>query len=122
MAIDPIREWRDQYARHCLRVDFEPLPGTTFYASVKPIFPELGIVRTESSPGFVFRDQDLVRDGNDSFEIIFAQSPQLNITHQGHEIRLAPGDATIMQASATGRVGSTKRFGFLEVLVSSAEW
>jgi AraC-like DNA-binding protein len=117
-----IRGWREQYARYCLRVDFEPLPGTTFDASVKPIFPELGIIRTRFSPGFVFRDENLLRDNNDSFEVIFAQSQDLNITHQGHEIRLGPGDATIMQASATGRVGSRKRFGFLEVLASSAEW
>jgi AraC-like DNA-binding protein len=122
MQPDPTREWREQYARYCLRVDFEPLPGTTFDASVKPIFPELGIIRTESSPGFIFRDEDLLRDGNDSFEVIFAQSQELNITHQGCEIRLRPGDATIMQANATGRVGSPKRFGFLEVLVSPADW
>jgi AraC-like DNA-binding protein len=25
MQPDPIREWREQYARRCLRVDFEPL-------------------------------------------------------------------------------------------------
>jgi AraC-like DNA-binding protein len=122
MQPDPIREWREQYGRHCLRVDFEPLPGTTFDASVKPIFPELGIIRTKSSPGFVFRDEDLLTDNNDSFEVIFAQSQDLNITHQGRELRLGPGDATIMQASATGRVGSRKRFGFLELLVSSTEW
>jgi AraC-like DNA-binding protein len=122
MQRDPVREWREQYARCCLNVDFEPLPGTTFHASVKPIFPELRIIRTASSPGFVFRDEDLLRDGNDSFELIVAQSPELNVAHQGSEIRLGPGDATIMQASATGRVGSRERFGFLEVLVSSAEW
>ena len=122
MQRHPVQEWREQYARCCLNVDFEPLPGTTFHASVKPIFPELEIIRTASSPGFIFRDDDLLRDGNDSFELIIAQSQELNIAHQGREIRLAPGDATIMQASATGRVGSRERFGFLEVLVSSAEW
>jgi len=122
MQRDPVREWREQYARCCLRVDFGPLPGTTFHASVKPIFPELGIIRTASSPGFVFRDEDLLQDGNDSFELIVAQSQELDIAHRGREIRLGPGDATIMQASATGRVGSRERFGFLEVLVSSAEW
>ena len=74
MQRDPVREWREQYARCCLRVDFEPLPGTTFHASVKPIFPELRIIRAASSPGFVFRDEDLLRDGNDSFELLIAQS------------------------------------------------
>ena len=119
---DPVREWREQYARCCLDVDFEPSPNATFYASVKPIFPELHVARAALSPGFLFRDEDMLRDGNDSFEFIVAQSGELNIAQQGREIRLGPGDATIMQASATGRVGSRERFGFLEVLVSSAEW
>ena len=106
---DPILEWRQQYARCCLAVDFEPLPGATFSDSVKPIFPELRTARAAMSAGYLFRDDDLLRDGNDSLEVIVAQSPELNITHQGREI--APGDATIMQASATGRVGSRERFG-----------
>ena len=119
---DPILEWREQYARCCLRVDFEPLPGATISASAKPMFPELRTARAALSAGFLFRDDELLRDGNDSLEVIVAQSPNLNITHQGREIRLAPGDATIMQASATGRVGSRESFGFLEVVISSAEW
>jgi AraC-like DNA-binding protein len=119
---DPILEWREQYARCCLTVDFEPLPGAAFSASVKPIFPELRTAQAALSAGFLFRDHDLLRDGNDSLEVIVAQSPELNITHQGREIRLAPGDATIMQASATGRVGSRESFGFLEVVISPAEW
>jgi hypothetical protein len=55
-------------------------------------------------------------------EVIVAQYPELNVTHQGREIKLAPGDATIMQASATGRVGSRESFGFFEAVISSAEW
>jgi hypothetical protein len=51
---DPIREWREQYARHHLRVDFEPLLGSTFRASVMSIFPELRIVRATLSPVFSF--------------------------------------------------------------------
>ena len=122
MQRDPILEWREQYARCCFTVGFEPLPGATFSASVKPIFPELRTARAALSAGFLFRDDDLLRDGNDSLEVIVAQSPELNITHQGREIRLAPGDATIMQANATGRVGSRESFGFFEVVISPAEW
>src|SRR5262249_34287425 len=119
---DPIREWRERYARSCLNVDFEPLAGAPFHASLIPTFPELRLVRAELSPGSVFRDDELLRDGNDGLEIIVAQSPELNVTHQGHEIRLAPGDATMMQASATGRVGSRESFGFMEAVISSAGW
>src|SRR6516225_6073797 len=119
---DPIREWRERYARSCLNVDFEPLADAPFHASLRPTFPELRLIRAELSPGFVFRDDELLRDGNDGLEIIVAQSPELNITHQGCDIRLGPGDATIMQASASGRVGSSDSFGFLEAVISSAEW
>ena len=79
---------REQYARCCLRVDFEPLPGATFRASLKPIFPELRMARAAVSAGYLFREDDLLRDGNDSLEVIVAQSPDLNITHHGREIRL----------------------------------
>src|SRR6516162_6006954 len=97
-------------------------PARPFTASLIPIFPELRLVRAELSPGSVFRDDELLRDGNDSLEVIVAQSPELNVTHQGCEIRLAPGDATMMQASATGRVGSRENFGFLEAVIPSTEW
>jgi len=105
-----------------LNVGFEPLPGARVGASVKPIFPELRTARAALSAGFLFRDDDPLRDGNDSLEVIVAQFPELNIAHQGREIRLAPGDATIMQASATGRLGSRESFGFLEIVISPAEW
>jgi hypothetical protein len=74
---DPIREWREQYARRYLRVDFESLAGTPFHASVKPTFPELRIIRARISPGFLFRDEDLLRDGDGSVGFIVAQSGEL---------------------------------------------
>ena len=80
----PIREWREHYARRCLRVDFEPLADSTFHASVKPIFPELRIVRATLSPGFLFRDEDLLRDGDDSIEFIVPQSGELTAKHDQH--------------------------------------
>ena len=51
---DPIREWREQYARSCLSLDFQPLNGAPFHASVKPIVGEVRIVRTILSPGVAF--------------------------------------------------------------------
>jgi hypothetical protein len=86
---DPVREWRE-HARCCLRIDFEPLPGTTFHASVKLILPELRIVRT-LSPGLGFRDEDLLKDGDDSFGFIIAQSQELTVRQ---DARFSLGVAT----------------------------
>jgi hypothetical protein len=114
---DPIHEWREQYARCCLHLDFKPLDDVPFRASVTPIFTELSIVRTRLCPGFVFRDEDLVRDGDNNFGFLIAQSRNLDNVHQGREVRLAPGDATMMHAIAPGHVGvrrsddSTRRVG-----------
>ena len=95
MQRDPFREWREQYARCCLNVDFEPMPGTTFHASVKPIFPELEIVGTGSTRVSFFATRICSEMATISFEYIVAQSQELNIAHRGREIRLSPGDATV---------------------------
>jgi len=124
MAIqrDPIREWREHYARCCLHLDFAPLNDVSFHASVTPVFAKLPIVRTELSPGFVFRDEDLVRDGDNNFGFLISQSRNLDNMHQGREVRLGLGDATMMQANEPGRVGSCESFGFVEVMIPPAEW
>jgi AraC-like DNA-binding protein len=119
---DPIREWRERYARCCLRVDFEPLPDAIFRASVTSVFPELRAVRAAFSPGFLFRDDDLLRDGDDSIGFIIARSRELTATHLGREVRLAAGDATMMLAGATGGVGSRESCALFDMLIPPAEW
>jgi hypothetical protein len=88
----------------CLKIDFEPLPDSTFHASVKPIIPEPRIIRATLSSGFLFRDEDLLRDGDDSIGFVRAQTRELTAGHLGREVRLAPGDATMMLMGATGGV------------------
>jgi hypothetical protein len=69
-----IREWREQYARRILNIDFKPLSDSPFRASVVPIFDDLRIMRTAINPGVTFRDEELVRDGDDSYWLMIAQS------------------------------------------------
>ena len=114
---DPIGTWREQYARCCINVDFEPLSDVTFRASVKPIFTEPHMAQVAFSPGFVFRDEDLIRDGNDSIGLIIAQSGNPTFRHLGREIRLGSGDATIMLANATGGLGSREHFRYCDMLI-----
>jgi hypothetical protein len=122
MQPDRFREWREQYARRRLRLDFEPLPSTPFHASMKPIFPELRIVRAALSPGFLFRDNDLIRDGDDRVGFVVAQSGQITARHLGREIRLAPGDATMMLMGETGGIGWREDAVLFDMLISPAEW
>lgn len=76
----------------------------------------------DTQPCFVFRDEDLVRDCDDSVSLVIASSRKLNILHGGREVQLARGEAPIMQADAPGRCGSREGFAVSEIMVSPAEW
>jgi AraC-like DNA-binding protein len=89
---------------------------------VKPIFPELRIVRAALSPGFLFRDDDLLRDDDDRIGFVVAVSGELTARHLEREVRVAPGDATMMLMGATGGIGSRENFVVFDMLISPAEW
>jgi AraC-like DNA-binding protein len=114
---DPIRTWREGYARLLLRIDFKPLSEAPFRASVTSIFDDLRIMRTTLSPGITFRDEELVRDGDVSSWLLIAQSPGLEFHHRGRNLRLGCGDATVMHVCETGSMGSSHSFGYLGVMI-----
>ncbi len=116
-----IREWREQYARRILNIDFKPLSDAPFCASVVPIFEDLRIIRATMNPGVTFRDEELVRDGDDSFALMISQSTSLEIEHQRRNLRLSRGDATVMQVCETGSVGSRQHFGYIGMLIPHPE-
>jgi len=119
---DPICEWREGFARHMFNLDFEPMPDTLFRSSFVPIFDALRIARSAFSPGFTFRDKDLVKDGDDAFGLVISGSRSLDITHQGRDLSLGLGDATLMHISATGSVGSRQNFGYIGMMIPHSEF
>ena len=116
---DPIREWRDGFARGMHSIDFRPAPEVPFHASVVPI---LHGVRTALSPGFTFRDEELVKDGGgDAFSLVLSRSKNLEVAQRGQEVRLGHGDATLLHVGETGHVGSSEDFEFIVQMVPYAE-
>ncbi len=118
---DPIHEWREQYARRWLSLDFEPLPDTPFRASIEPVFDELRVVRAKLSPGVTFRDKELVKDGEDAFGFMFSLSGGVHVAHQRRELHLDQGDATLLHVCETGTVGSSRDFGWMTIMVPQVE-
>ncbi|MDE5454125.1 helix-turn-helix domain-containing protein [Bradyrhizobium sp. CSA112] len=102
-------------------IDFEPLPGAPFHVSVRPVLEEPRMVRVSLSPGLSFRDEDMVKDGEDAFGLMFTLGKNVEITHCGRELRLGRGDATILHVCKTGTVGSREEFGFLSTLIPASE-
>src|SRR5215217_4635490 len=106
-------------ARLVLNVDFKPLSDAPFHAAIEPILE--GITRTAHSPGVTFRDEALVRDGNDAYSLLISQSRNLEVTHRRCDLRLGRSDATLMHLCETGSVGSCHDVRFLSIMVPDAE-
>jgi AraC-like DNA-binding protein len=100
-------------------IDFKPVPGVRFHASVVPI---LHGMRTTLSAGFTFRDEELVKDGaSDAFSLVISRANRLEVAQLGHDVRLGRGDATLLQVCETGHVGSAEDFEFIAQLIPHAE-
>jgi AraC-like DNA-binding protein len=97
------------------------MAGAAFHVSVKPVLDKPRIAKVSLSPGLSFRDDGLVRDGDDSFSLIFSLTGNTEVTHCGRELRLGRGDATVLHVCKTGTVGSREEFGYLNVLMSPSE-
>src|SRR5262245_48872552 len=118
---DLLHEWREQFARPLCNIDFEPLPGVPFRASFKLELDPLPIARSSLSPGFTFRDKDLVKDGNDAFALFISQSRRVSITHWRRDLQLDQGDATLLHVCETGRIGSRHGYSNLCVMLPRSE-
>jgi AraC-like DNA-binding protein len=116
---DPIREWREGFARQMHSIDFKPLPDTPFRARIVPV---LDGVHTALSPGLTFRDEELVKDGGgEAFALIMCRSRNLEVAQLGREARLGRGDATLLHVSETGHLGSKQSFEFVVQMIPYAE-
>jgi AraC-like DNA-binding protein len=116
---DPIREWREGFARGMHSIDFRPVSDVPFHASLVPI---LRGVRTVLSPGFTFRDEELVKDGGGAaFSLVLSRSNDLQVAQLGHDVQLGHGDATLLHVGETGHVGSSENFEFIVQMIPYAE-
>lgn len=122
MPHDPLREWQERYSRSGTRLGFKPATDAPFYSSVESICNSPRIVRSTLSPGLLFRDRNMVEDGDDNVSLVVSLGRSLNISHRGREVCLARNEAIIMQADAPGSAGTKQQFAVLEVSIAQREW
>jgi AraC-like DNA-binding protein len=122
MRRDPASDWQERYACYGTQLAFRPVDNTRIASSVQPICNVPRIVRTSLSPGLVWRDRGMVRDGNDNINLAVSFENDLNLRQHGREISLRRNQATIMQADAPGAAGTRRQFKVLEVSIPQPEW
>lgn len=117
---DPIGQWREDYARCMLQLDFEPASDAPFHVSTEPIVEGIRIARSSFSPGFTIRDEELVKNSDDSFALLISRSKQINVMKWRH-FQLGHGDGCLMRTSDPGTLGSTERFSYVAMMIPFAE-
>jgi AraC-like DNA-binding protein len=122
MPYDPLHEWQERYSRSGTRLGFKPQTDAPFYSSVESICNSPRIVRSALSPGLIFRDRKMVRDGDDNVSLVVSLGRALSISHRRREASLSRNEAIIMQADAPGSAGTREQFAVLEVSIAQREW
>jgi AraC-like DNA-binding protein len=122
MPHDPLREWQERYSRSGTRLGFKPEPNALFYSTVESICDSPRVVRSTLSPGLLFRDKKMARDGDDNVSLVVSLGRTLSISHRNREACLARNEAILMQADAPGSAGTRQPFAVIEVSIAQREW
>lgn len=120
MPIGSVKIWRDLVGRRLLSLDFKP-SSEEFWADVESIPVPLRTAVVSQSPGCSFRDNELVRDGDDAFSLAICRRGRIAVTHRGRETVLGPGDAVMLRTSDTGMLASAKPFTHCSVIFPAEE-
>lgn len=119
--ISSLKVWRDVVGRRLLNLDFDPVSPEDFWAKVEPMAGPVRTATLRQSAGHTFRDQELVRDGDDDFALAVSRGSRIRVDHRGQEIVLGPGDAAFLRSSSTGGLASAKPFSHCLVVFPAAE-
>ena len=118
---DPVRKWREEYARCMLHLDFEPIPDSEFRFSTVNVIDGIRLVNSFFGPGFTVRDADLIKRGDDSFALVISRSKHIIVDKQFQHFPLGRGDAALLRICEAGRLGATSNFNYVALMVPSAE-
>ena len=103
-----------------IRLDFEPIPDTRFMVAMQPVVPGMRMLRSTFSPGFTLRDDDLIKDGDDSIGIVISRSNRIDV-FKSRDFQLGHGDAAMLRVSEPGRLGSVENFQYVALMVPAIE-
>ena len=119
---DALPVWREEICRGLLGLDFKPLADVPFSATIQPIFAnnDIKVVRWNDSPGVTFRDEQLVKDGDDSFALVYPERGSITLDHLGHTRRLSGGEGAFLHTIRPGTMGSSGKSQYIAMLVPRA--
>ncbi len=111
--------WREDICQRLLRLDFEPQGEVPFQGSIKPVLDGDGVkvVQWSHSAGRLSRNNNLVKDGIDSFALLFPIKASAFIKHRCFDVKVKAGEALLMRNNEPGSVETGGASEFLGVMV-----
>jgi len=117
-ARDRLPVWRDVFGRTMVRLDIEPVKGTSFHAEGALLsLPGAAFASVTTTPVRVSRTQELIAgDMADMMFLIIADTP-LHIDQNGREQFLEAGDAIFVRGGERSLIQSSDRTRFINISV-----
>jgi len=105
-----VSTFREQICRHLFKLDFKPDSSTEFSAAVEPFLgaPEGMCLRLTHTPGTIFRDRELAKDGVDSLTLIIFERAGGHVEHIGYEADIPHGGVTLLHNCEPAALSSTR--------------
>jgi AraC-like DNA-binding protein len=121
ISYNKIDDLLEAVSQRLISVDFRELGDGPFHSSVKWVVatPEISVIRSRHSPGATFRDHDKIRDGDDSFSLIYPVNSSLTLSQLGRERRLEAGRPIFTRHDAVCEMGAARDCNFVALVMSA---
>lgn len=123
LSFDRIDDLRELVSQRLINLDFQPADEeSSFRSRFRSILnaPELHAVCWTHTPSMTFRDNRLVKDGDESMSLVYPINCSMTVSHEGPEARLSPRHSALLRHDIVGRVGSHQACRFVALVISPA--
>ena len=123
LSFDRIDDLRELVSQRLLNLDFRPADDESpFHSRFRSVLnaPELHAVRWTHTPGMTFRDNRLVKDGDESMSLVYPVNCSMTVSHEGPETRLSPQRTALLRHDIVGRIGSHHACRFVALVFPPA--
>jgi len=120
VRFDKIDDLLEAVSQRLISVNFRQIGDTPFSSRVKWIVSttDISIIRSRHSAGATFRDAARLKDGDESFSLIYPVNSSLTLSHLGNERRLLSGQPLFTRHDAVCEMGAASNCDFVALVMS----
>lgn len=119
LVSNDVSTFREQICRHLFELDFKPDSSTEFSATVEAFLgaPKGMCLRLTHTPGTIFRDRELAKDGVDSLTLIIFERAAGHVEHLGYGADIPQGGVTLLHNCEPAALSSSRSRSTIGVIL-----